>query len=61
MGYINSPEEFNPVVSAIGAVLAWGALYVSLRRSAVRERKEARLELARVAQERENFFRRPQL
>lgn len=61
MNYINSPEELNPIASAIGAVLAWGALYVSLQRSAVREHKEARLHRARMAQERQTFLRRPQL
>ena len=61
MNYVNSPEEFNPVLMGILAVLAWGALFISLRRSAVRELKAERLELARVSQERENFLRKPQI
>ena len=56
-----SPERFDPAVMLILAVLAWGALYVSLRRSAMRERKAERLELARVTQERQNFLRKPQI
>ena len=56
-----SPERFDPAVMLVLAVLAWGALYISLRRSAVRKAKEERLELARVSQERENFLRRPQI
>lgn len=56
-----SPEHFDPVLMAVLAVLAWGALFISLRRSAVRERKAERLELARIEQERQNFLRRPQI
>ena len=55
-----SPERFDPAVMLLLAVVAWGALYISLRREAVRKAKAERLELARVAQERENFLRRPQ-
>ena len=56
-----SPERFDPAVMIVLAVLAWGALYISLRREAVRKAKAERLELARVSQERENFLRRPQI
>ena len=56
-----SPEHFDPAVMIVLAVVAWGALYISLRREAVRKAKVERLELARVSQERENFLRRPQI
>ena len=56
MNYVNSPEEFNPVLMSVLAVLAWGALFVSLQRSAVRARKEERLERERMAQLRHNYL-----
>lgn len=59
--YVTSPEHFDPVLMTVLAVLAWSALFISLRRSAVRERKAERLELARLTQERENFLRKPQI
>lgn len=61
MNYVNSPEEFNPVLMGILAVLAWATLFITLKRGAVRERKAERLELARISQERENYLRKPQI
>ena len=51
-----SPERFDPAVMIVLAVVAWGALYISLRREAVRARKEERLERERMAQLRHNYL-----
>lgn len=55
-----SPEKFDPVLGTILAVLAWSALFISLRRSAVRERKAERLQREKMANLRENYLRKPQ-
>ena len=56
-----SPEKFDPVLGIILAVLAWSVLFISLRRSAVRERKAERLHSETMANLRQNYLRKPQI
>ena len=56
-----SPERFDPVLGIILAVLAWSVLFISLRRSVVRERKAERLEREKMANLREKYLRSPQM
>ena len=58
---MNSPEEFNPVLMGILAVLAWGALFVSLRRAEVARRKEERVQREEMENLRKNYLRTPQM
>lgn len=55
---VTNPEHMDPIVMTVLAVLAWGALFVSLRREAVRKQREARLEREAMLAQYESSLRR---
>lgn len=55
---VTNPEHFDPIVMTVLAVLAWSALFISLRRETVRKRREERLEREAMLTQYEASLRR---